>query len=115
MNRDEFKDRIEGFADLEDDWDSYRGRAISPVAIEIALALLDGMSDELLAVSWVCPTSEGGVYFESNINSMDNSIEVEADGQLYCHNWNVPTDEDEDLEGSSLTEAVAFFRRGLDV
>jgi len=65
--------RIDSFSSLKGGWDSYEGKAVHPVAIDLAKEIavkLAGMG--LQAV----PTPDGGVQLEAHFNNVDIEIDV---------------------------------------
>jgi hypothetical protein len=68
--------RLEHFATLKADWDSYGALPIDPRAIECARRLLAVMSHEPQMV----PTTRGGVQFEWHRDGIDVELDIPPEG-----------------------------------
>jgi len=63
--------KISGFKDLKENWDTYGAEPIHPEAIKLALGI-DKVLNDFCAV----PTSDGGVQLEKHSKRFDIEIEI---------------------------------------
>jgi hypothetical protein len=85
----EMDERIDRFAALEPDWDSYGAKTVSPTAIATVKNVLRAVTaqadpaigDRVLAV-WLGPLPNGGIVLEWRGPTADLDVEVTASGAL---------------------------------
>ena len=70
--------RIDGFADLTEDWDSYGAPPIAPSAIEATKRVLTILSEVKVQTA---PTCQGGISIEWHGPSGDLELEIMPDGE----------------------------------
>lgn len=80
---DKFINKINSFAKLEKNWDSYDAEIISEVAITTALNVLTYLSEKfILSVKIdIYPMACGGIQFEFNLNNYAE-LEIGVDGRM---------------------------------
>lgn len=74
--------RLDGFAVLEGDWDSYGGLPISPAAIALARRLVECFGAGGCLPTDVAPICDGGIQLEWEPQGHILGVEVMASGQL---------------------------------
>ena len=72
MNHMALRERINSFAELKDNWDSYGSRPIDPRAIEAAKQIIGGWQ--------AVPMNGGGVQLEIHCPAGEIEIEIGPDG-----------------------------------
>ena len=81
-----FADTINGFANLQPNWDSYDADVISKVAIDVSIETLNhlyskGLLSNGIKVS-VFPMRDGGVQFEFDGENICAELEINQSGEL---------------------------------
>ena len=68
-------ERLESFKELEENWDSYGGKPISPAAIATAEKMLKGF--------FVCPISDGTIAI--SFGDEEWTFKIDEGGDVYVH------------------------------
>jgi hypothetical protein len=74
MTQAEAEDRVTSFKSLDQNWDSYEGKPIDPVAIRAALILLPRLGDGWTPV----PCSDGSIQMEGYVEN--RAVEILIQG-----------------------------------
>jgi hypothetical protein len=112
--------RLDDFAKLGQNWDSYDGDPITPEAIASGRYLVHKLYEMLKQVGWVVPICTGGVMIGFALNDIEDfAIEVGTSGDSYgyllcptvdSHSWV----EDDGLTWDQITVVVRQFKQLLD-
>lgn len=78
---DHWRDRLADFATLEEDWDSYGSKPISPVAIRRATDLIVRVRAPA-TITDVFPIGDGGILVEYETETKEVGVEI-GDGNLF--------------------------------
>ena len=82
----QLQEKINGFVNLENNWDSYNANPISTVSIETALEVLNNLNNndifsEGIEIN-VFPMRDGGVQFEFDSKYFCAELEISSQGQM---------------------------------
>ncbi len=67
---------------LEENWDSYGGRAVSLATARHAVQLLECLGDMGVPAPRVVPTSAGGVQYEWDVDGVELELELKPSGRM---------------------------------
>lgn len=92
LRYEKLRETILEFRDLPEGWDSYNAEIISPVAISIAMNILEymkhiGFFKNSIALH-AFPLRSGGVQFDFDSNTIKAELEVHTDGKLVFLEYN---------------------------
>jgi len=100
---DECINKLEGFKDLELNWDSYGGLPIDHDLILQGKALLESISVADIPEPFVAPVSSGGINFEWDMPLRYLSIKIRPEGvRFFC----VKKDENEEKEKGLIEDGL---------
>lgn len=99
-----FRDAINGYANLQENWDSYNANPVSNNSIEISLEVLNyllfsGILSKGIYVN-VFPMRDGGIQFEFDGDNICAELEINQNGELTFIQF--------DCEGNIIKEQQLF-------
>jgi len=99
-------DKIEGIAELEENWDGYQSSSFSPVLIDNVKWILQE-SPNLLSDFFICPCSGGqSIQFELQCDKKELEIEVFEDKIVYLKVY-----DSDDVRDETIDEGEFEFKR----
>ncbi|HXE71465.1 MAG TPA: hypothetical protein VNO81_02300 [Candidatus Nitrosotenuis sp.] len=98
--------RIRGFLDHEEGWDSYDGRPLTKEALRKGLAVLAFIEAYGLPAPFVAPTSSGGILFEWQREDIDAQLEVGPGGEVSLYLLRPDGSEEEIPDQEDVTVAL---------
>ena len=84
QNKNWYIDKIQGFKELLPGWDTYNADAISPIAITIALDLIEffnGYISHKINIH-IFPMCNGGIQFEFDKSKLYSELEINPEGKI---------------------------------
>lgn len=110
VNYDSARAKIQSFATLEIDWDSYGGSPIDDKTIERALCILDDLAAGDIPIPQVVPCSSGDIQFEWDPERGAVEIEIGPEGEIGYWFEDDEGEEGGEVDTDKLNELLGFLK-----